>query len=68
MARVPTKIDQVDAENANIIDWRYRQLVIAGADDEAAEIISRRTDISLHDSIDLLEHHCPPNLMVAILT
>lgn len=54
-------------EEEQIVAWRYRQLVAAGSDKHHAQIISERTDVSLHKAIDLLEHECSPTLMVAIL-
>jgi len=68
MGRGPTRTDPVDTETTNLVAWRYSQLRLAGSDSDNAMIVSQRTDISLHDAIDLLDHHCPPNLMVAILT
>jgi hypothetical protein len=62
-----TTDEKVETERANMVSWRFTQLVHAGCDDYHAQIIAGRFDIPLHDAIDLLNNECSPTLMVAIL-
>lgn len=59
--------EKVEQDLRNLVGWRFDQLVNAGSDNHNAQLISERTDISLHDALDLLAHDCPPRLMVVIL-
>ena len=50
-----------------VVRWRLDQLVRAGYDRADAERIARRTEIDLHDAIDLVRRGCPPELAQSIL-
>ncbi len=56
-----------DTELERIERWRAGELVRAGYDGEAAELIAARHDVDLHRAIGLLERGCPPDVALKIL-
>ena len=50
-----------------VVRWRLDQLVRAGYERADAERVARRTEIDLHDAIDLVRRGCPPELAQSIL-
>jgi hypothetical protein len=54
-------------ETERIYLWRKAELVRAGYDHAAADLIAGREDIGLHEAIDLLEHSCPQDVALLIL-
>jgi hypothetical protein len=49
------------------VDWRYRQLLLAGFASELAEELARDPTADLHAMLELTDRGCPPGLAVRIL-
>ena len=64
----PAELDIAeDTEQARIERWRLEELVRAGYDRDAAAVIAARSDIDLHQAVDLVRAGCSPELALAIL-
>ena len=50
-----------------VVDWRVRQLELAGIPTVIAERLARTDEIDLHELLKLLDRGCPPHLAVRIL-
>jgi hypothetical protein len=59
--------EQREAKMEAVLGWRLEQLLLAGYDRRDAGQLARRTDVDLHQAVDLLGKGCPPKLAVAIL-
>jgi hypothetical protein len=59
--------EQRKAKMEEVLGWRLEQLMQAGYDRRDAGQLARRTDVDLHQAVDLLGQGCPPDLAVAIL-
>ena len=59
--------EQREAKIEAVLGWRLEQLLQAGYDRRDAGQLARRTDVDLHQAVDLLGKGCPPELAVAIL-
>jgi coenzyme F420-reducing hydrogenase gamma subunit len=63
-----TQLDeQREARIEEVVDWRFEQLLHAGYDQRDADSLARRTDVDLHQAVDLVLNGCPPELAVSIL-
>ena len=63
----PAELIAEHTEQARIEQWRLEELARAGYDVDAAAIIAVRSDIDLHQAVDLLRAGCSPELALAIL-
>ena len=59
--------EQREAKMEAVLGWRLEQLLQAGYDRRDAGQLARRTDVDLHQAVDLLGKGCPPKLAAAIL-
>ena len=59
--------EQREAKMEEVLGWRLEQLLRAGYGRRDAGQLARRTDVDLHQAVDLLGKGCPPKLAVAIL-
>jgi hypothetical protein len=59
--------EQREAKMEEVLSWRLEQLLQAGYDRRDAGQLARRTDVDLHQAVDLLGKGCPPKLAAAIL-
>lgn len=59
--------EQRKAKMEEVVGWRLEQLLQAGYDRHDAGQLARRTDVDLHQAVDLIGHGCPPELAAAIL-
>ena len=59
--------EQREAAMEEVFGWRLEQLIQAGYDRRDAGRLAARTDIDLHEAVDLVGNGCPPKLAVAIL-
>ena len=50
-----------------VVAWRVEQLLRAGADSFCAVILARRSQVDLHEAVDLLERGCPSKIALEIL-
>lgn len=63
-----TKDSETIEEPEKVYLWRKSQLIIAGYDEEDADLIASDETVDLHEAIDLVQlRHCPPYLAVQIL-
>jgi hypothetical protein len=63
-----TELNSAETESEKVERWRAEALEHAGYDAVAALELAVRPDVDLHRAIELLEHGCPPELAVQILT
>jgi hypothetical protein len=63
-----TELNSAETETEKVERWRAEALEHAGYDAVAALELAVRPDVDLHRAIELLEHGCPPELAVQILT
>ncbi|HZT92409.1 MAG TPA: hypothetical protein VFA05_10260 [Gaiellaceae bacterium] len=54
-------------EQELVEQWRAEELERAGYSPEAAAELALRTDVDLHDAIELLHKGCSPDLALRIL-
>jgi hypothetical protein len=59
--------EQREAREEEVLSWRLEQLLRAGYERRDADRLARRTDIDLHQAVDLVGSGCPPKLAVSIL-
>ncbi len=59
--------EQREAKMEEVLCWRLEQLLQAGYDRRDAGQLARRTDVDLHEAVDLIGQGCPPELAAAIL-
>ena len=59
--------EQREAREEQVLSWRLEQLLQAGYERRDADRLARRTDIDLHQAVDLVCNGCPPKLAVSIL-
>jgi hypothetical protein len=60
--------EQREARMEEVVDWRFEQLLHAGYDQRDADRLARRTDVDLHEAVDLVGKGCPPALAASILS
>ena len=61
------EIAQRETEEQRIERWRAEVLERAGYGREGAEQLARRTDVDLHQAVEIVERGCPPALALEIL-
>jgi hypothetical protein len=64
---IETKLQEREAAQTEVVGWRLEQLQLAGYGLGESKFLARRTDIDLHEAIDLVRNGCPSDLAVAIL-
>jgi hypothetical protein len=57
---IETEIDRVER-------WRTAELMRVGFAGDDAVALAARTDVDLHEAIELVQRGCPPELAVRIL-
>lgn len=60
-------IDTVETETERVERWRTAELMRVGFPGDDAVALAVRTDVDLHEAIELIQRGCPPNLAVRIL-
>jgi hypothetical protein len=59
--------DIIETELDRVERWRTAELMRVGFPGDDAVALAARTDVDLHDAIELVERGCPPELAVRIL-
>jgi hypothetical protein len=54
-------------ETAEIIEWRYETLLVAGYSEHEALLLASCDDVDLHLACDLIDRGCPASTAVRIL-
>jgi hypothetical protein len=54
-------------ETAEIIEWRYETLLVAGYSEDEALLLASCHDVDLHLACDLIDRGCPAPTAVQIL-
>jgi hypothetical protein len=60
-------IDTVETETERVERWRTAELMRVGFPGDDAVALAARTDVDLHEAIELIKRGCPPELAVRIL-
>jgi hypothetical protein len=60
-------IDTVETETERVERWRTAELMRVGFPGDDAVALAARTDVDLHEAIELIQRGCPPELAVRIL-
>ena len=58
----------VETELERVERWRTSELIRVGFAGDDAVALAARTDVDLHDAIELVQHGCPPELAIRILS
>ena len=64
---MPAAHDIVETELERVERWRTAELMRVGFPGDDAVSLAARTDIDLHEAIELVQRGCPPDLAVRIL-
>ena len=64
---MPAAYDIVETELERVERWRTAELMRVGFPGDDAVALAARTDIDLHEAIELVQRGCPPDLAVRIL-
>jgi hypothetical protein len=59
--------DIIETELDRVERWRTAELMRVGFPGDDAVALAARTDVDLHDAIELVQRGCPPELAVRIL-
>ena len=59
--------DIIETELDRVERWRTAELMRVGFPGDDAVALAARTDVDLHDAIELVQRGCPPDLAVRIL-
>ena len=59
--------DIIETELDRVERWRTAELMRVGFAGDDAVALAARTDVDLHDAIELVQRGCPPELAVRIL-
>jgi hypothetical protein len=59
--------DIVETESERVERWRTAELMRVGFAGDDAVALGSRTDVDLHEAIELVQRGCPPELAVRIL-
>ena len=57
----------VETESERVERWRTAELMRVGFPGDDAVALAARTDVDLHEAIELVQRGCPPELAVRIL-
>jgi hypothetical protein len=61
-------IELVETELERVERWRTSELMRVGFPGDDAVALAARTDVDLHQAIELVERGCPPELAIRILS
>jgi hypothetical protein len=64
---MPAAYDIVETELERVERWRTAELMRVGFPGDDAVALAARTDIDLHEAIELVQRGCPPDIAVRIL-
>lgn len=59
--------DIIETELDRVERWRTTELMRVGFPGDDAVALASRTDVDLHEAIELVQRGCPPDLAVRIL-
>jgi len=59
--------DIIETELDRVERWRTAELMRVGFPGDDAVALAARTDVDLHEAIELVQRGCPPDLAVRIL-
>ena len=59
--------DIIETELDRVERWRTAELMRVGFAGDDAVALAARTDVDLHEAIELVQRGCPPELAVRIL-
>ena len=59
--------DTIDTELDRVERWRTAELMRVGFAGDDAVALAARTDVDLHEAVELVRRGCPPELAVRIL-
>jgi hypothetical protein len=65
--RMAAAHDIIETELDRVERWRTAELMRVGFAGDDAVALAARTDVDLHDAIELVQRGCPPELAVRIL-
>ena len=65
---MPATHDIIETELDRVERWRTSELMRVGFPGDDAVALAVRTDVDLHDAIELVQHGCPPELAIRILS
>jgi hypothetical protein len=67
---MPTEnvIEVVETELERVERWRTSELMRVGFPGDDAVALAARTDVDLHQAIELVQRGCPPDLAIRILS
>ncbi len=65
---MPATHDIIETELDRVERWRTSELMRVGFPGDDAVVLAARTDVDLHDAIELVQHGCPPELAIRILS
>ena len=60
--------DIIETELDRVERWRTAELMRVGFPGDDAVALAGRFDVDLHEAIGLVEHGCPPELAIRILS
>jgi hypothetical protein len=60
-------IIEIETESERVERWRTAELMRVGFPGDDAVALAVRTDVDLHEAIELVRRGCPPALAVRIL-
>ncbi len=63
-----THIEVVETELERVERWRTSELMRVGFPGDDAVALAARTDVDLHEAIELVQRGCPPDLAIRILS
>jgi len=61
-------IEVVETELERVERWRTSELMRVGFPGDDAVALAARTDVDLHEAIELVQRGCPPPLAIRILS
>jgi hypothetical protein len=61
-------IEVVETELERVERWRTSELMRVGFPGDDAVALASRTDVDLHEAIELVQRGCPPPLAIRILS
>ena len=64
---MPAVDDIVETEAERVERWRTAELIRVGFAGDDAVALAARTEVDLHEAIELVQRGCPPELAVRIL-
>jgi hypothetical protein len=67
MTMTAAQLEQHQATEDEVIDWRFEQLRDAGYDRRQAGLLSRLRYVDLHQAIELVQRGCRHDVAFAIL-